>query len=211
MRSRRSPLLPWGPGISLVSDCAGQGSVPQALAHLGIQVRVAVATELDPNKRALLKVVHESIGCKVDRMMADVHEHLEFLRGCKASSWSTPDIFEAGYPCQSFTRSGLKKGIEDCRGQVWLAGLENISRTQARAFVLEQVPDIESDIKFRPMFLRSLDVLRAAGYQVDYKIMETSRNGLPQHRRRLYVLGVRTDVKMILGSTDWYSVAVLRI
>ena len=42
------------------------------LGHLGLQVRVSLATEVDPSKRALLKVMHESIGCQVDRVMTDV-------------------------------------------------------------------------------------------------------------------------------------------
>ena len=130
------------------------------------------------------------------------HDHLKLIRESKTCPSPVPDVFEAGYPCQSFTKSGLQKGVADERGQVFLAGLETIMRTQSRCFVLEQVPDIALDPKFRPMFLRCLDVLRASGYLVEYKIMETLKNGLPQHRERVYVVGVRTDVDMLLSSTD---------
>ena len=72
---RRTPPPTRAPNgeVSLVSDCSGQGSFPQALGHLGLKVHLMICTELDPNKRDLLKIVHQLTGCCVDKVLADVY------------------------------------------------------------------------------------------------------------------------------------------
>ena len=84
----RAPIKERAPGklVTLVSDCAGQGSFPQALSHLGLKVHVLIATELDPAKRELLHAVHAATGCRVDKVLESVPS------GCKRLCRPRPEF-----------------------------------------------------------------------------------------------------------------------
>ena len=96
-------------------------------------------------------------------------------------------------------KSGLQRGVADERGQVFLDGMEVIVRRQSRSFMPQQVGDLAEDVRFRPIFEKCLAVLREEGYPVQYRMMCSHLQRLPQNRRRVYILGVRTDQPMLLA------------
>ena len=68
-RRRDLPPRPASCEVTVCSDCAGQGATAQALAHLGLATTYVLATEIDPAKRQLLQVVHQTTGCGVGKVL----------------------------------------------------------------------------------------------------------------------------------------------
>ena len=111
------------------------------------------------------------------------------------------DLMAAGPPCQPFSRAGRSKirslvdlGLRDSvdmRKELWRAFLDVVERARPRAVLMENVPDMalaDDTIVLRAM----IDRLENAGYAVDARIVESWVYGVPQHRQRLIVVGVRT-------------------
>ena len=63
-----------------------------------------------------------------------------------------------------------------------------------QAFVLENVVGL-LDAKFRPVYHAIVNALELANYEVMSAVLDTSEHGLPQARRRLYIVGLRRDAK----------------
>ncbi len=113
------------------------------------------------------------------------------------------DLIAAGPPCQPFSRAGRSKirslvnlGIRDSvdvRKELWRAFLDVVERVRPRAVLMENVPDMA--LADDMIVLRAIiDRLENSGYEVDARIVESWVHGVPQHRQRLIVVGVRTGV-----------------
>ncbi|MFI3242525.1 MAG: DNA cytosine methyltransferase [Alphaproteobacteria bacterium] len=102
------------------------------------------------------------------------------------------DVLCAGFPCQPFSQAGFKKGFEDTRGTLFFDILRIMSYHKPKAFFLENVRHLENhdDGKTFQVVINSLKEL---GYSFFYKVIRASDYGLPQHRPRLYMVGVLND------------------
>lgn len=71
---KQKPLRPRQAGgpVVIASDCSGQGTSLQALAHLGLEAFVDVSTEADPCKRRLLGILHGCLRCRVKHNLKTV-------------------------------------------------------------------------------------------------------------------------------------------
>ncbi len=103
------------------------------------------------------------------------------------------DIMIAGFPCQSFSIVGQRKGLEDLRGQV-IYGLVKIMRAKnIKYFILENVKGLVNHNKGQTINI-ILEELDAAGYQVEWKVLDSQFYGVPQMRERVYFVGIRKDL-----------------
>lgn len=100
---------------------------------------------------------------------------------------SNPDVLIAGCPCQSFSVAGLRKGLADPRGNLTLAFLAVIERFAPRWVLYENVPGILSDKT--GAFGAFLGGLVELGYGIAYRILDAQHWGVPQRRRRVFVVG----------------------
>lgn len=96
----------------------------------------------------------------------------------------------AGFPCQSFSIVGQRKGFEDERGQV-IFGIEKILREcDVKYFILENVKGLvnhEGGKTYR--FI--IGMLENAGYDVYSKVISSTECGVPQIRERVYFVGIK--------------------
>lgn len=127
----------------------------------------------------------------------------EVVRKAIGGSSHFAGVFHGGPPCQPFSvaanqrfaRNGQKFkriGFDDSRrgtllfDYVWL-----ISQFKPRAFLLENVPGL-GDVDGGVQLAAAMRQLRAAGYTVaSPKVINCSDHGVPQDRKRLFILGVR--------------------
>ena len=110
------------------------------------------------------------------------------------------DVLVGGTPCQSFSVAGLRKGLADPRGNLCLTYLAIAARFCPRWLVWENVPGVLSSGRGRD-FGSFLGALAKLGYGFAYRILDAQYCGVPQRRRRVFVVGH-------LG--DWrHSAAVL--
>lgn len=103
------------------------------------------------------------------------------------------DIVLAGFPCQSFSIVGKRKGFEDSRAQIMYYLAEIINNKQPKAFLLENVKGLVH-IQRGAVLERILELLKRCGYQVFYTVLNSLYYGVPQSRERVYFVGIRNDL-----------------
>lgn len=110
------------------------------------------------------------------------------------------DVLVGGTPCQSFSHAGLRGGLDDPRGQLMLSFIEVADRYRPRWVVWENVAGCLSSNKGRD-FGTFLGLLSELGYGFAYRVLDAKYFGVPQQRRRVFVVGYLGDYR--------YSGAVL--
>jgi DNA (cytosine-5)-methyltransferase 1 len=109
------------------------------------------------------------------------------------------DLLVGGTPCQSFSVAGLRKGMDDPRGNLALVYLGIADKFKPKWIVWENVPGVLSSKGGRD-FGAFLGALGELGYGFAYRVLDAQHFGVPQRRRRVFVVGC-------LG--DWRSAAAV--
>lgn len=125
----------------------------------------------------------------------------------------TADVVVGGSPCQSFSVAGKRIGLDDPRGNLALVYIRVVRRSRARWMVYENVPGLLSSGKGDDFaaFLSALtgwDIPAPDGpwknsgiipqrtaddYGIAYRILDAQYSGVPQRRRRVFVVGCLGD------------------
>lgn len=98
------------------------------------------------------------------------------------------DVLVGGTPCQSFSVAGLRGGMADPRGNLALVYLALADRYRPRWIVWENVPGVLSSSGGRD-FGAFLGGLGELGYGWAYRVLDAQYFGVPQRRRRVFVVG----------------------
>ena len=121
------------------------------------------------------------------------------------------NVLLAGFPCQSFSQAGLKKGFCDTRGTMFFEIQRILSTLRPDAFLLENVKQLKGHNKGQTLKV-ILDTLRGAeshaipqdvplseearaalgdklNYWVDFKVLRAADFGCPQNRERIFIVG----------------------
>jgi DNA (cytosine-5)-methyltransferase 1 len=118
----------------------------------------------------------------------------------KFKEWNndkTIDLLVGGTPCQSFSVAGLRQGLSDPRGNLMLTYLAMAEQLKPKWLVWENVPGVLSSNRGRD-FATFLTAMGKIGYGFAYRVLDAQYFGVPQRRRRVFVVGC-------LG--DWRSAA----
>jgi len=102
------------------------------------------------------------------------------------------DLLVGGTPCQSFSIAGVRKGLDDPRGNLALRFLQLAGAIRARWVAWENVPGILSSGGGRD-FGTFLGAVGQLGYGWAYRILDAQYFGVPQRRRRVFVVGYLGD------------------
>jgi len=105
---------------------------------------------------------------------------------------SNVDVFVGGTPCQSFSVAGLRKGLDDPRGNLMLTYLAIAKQYRPRWLVWENVPGILSSADGRD-FGSFLGGLAICGYGFAYRVLDAQYFGVAQRRKRVFVVGYLGD------------------
>ena len=105
-----------------------------------------------------------------------------------ASDYGTIDLLVGGTPCQSFSVAGLRKGLDDERGNLALEYLKLAQRKRPAWLVWENVPGVLSSSGGRD-FGAFLGGLGELGYGFAYRVLDAQYFGVAQRRRRVFVVG----------------------
>ena len=98
------------------------------------------------------------------------------------------DLLVGGTPCQSFSVAGLRKGLEDPRGNLMLTYCGILDKFRPKWFIWENVPGVLSSNGGRD-FGSFLGALGELGYGWSYRVLDAQYFGVPQRRRRVFVVG----------------------
>ncbi|MCK4918217.1 MAG: DNA cytosine methyltransferase [Candidatus Pacebacteria bacterium] len=104
------------------------------------------------------------------------------------------DVLVAGFPCQPFSSIGKREGfMHTTQGTLFYDVLRIINHKKNKAFLLENVPGLLTHDNGNT-FKIILDSLKEAGYKVFSKVLDASNFGVPQKRKRIYIVGFRKDL-----------------
>lgn len=104
------------------------------------------------------------------------------------------DILLAGFPCQPFSIAGKGLGFADTRGTLFFNIEAIIGEKRPKAFLLENVKRLISHDGGNT-FKVIIDNLKALGYTVYCKVLNSLDFGVPQKRERIYIVGFKDDLR----------------
>lgn len=109
------------------------------------------------------------------------------------------DVLLAGFPCQPFSSAGKGLGFVDTRGTLFFDIERILLDKKPKAFILENVEGLvlHDRIDRSKSIGRTLETilehLRALGYAVSWQVLDASEYGLPQKRKRIYIVGLMSS------------------
>jgi DNA (cytosine-5)-methyltransferase 1 len=169
--------------IKYLSVCSGIEAATVAWHHMGWE---AVGfSEIEKFPSEVLKHHYPTV-----TNFGDMTKYKEWNLG-------TIELLVGGTPCQSFSVAGLRKGLEDPRGNLMLTYCGLLDKFKPKWFVWENVPGVLSSSGGRD-FGSFLGAVAELGYGWAYRVLDAQYFGVAQRRRRVFVVGC-------LG--DWESAA----
>lgn len=111
------------------------------------------------------------------------------------------DVILGGFPCQSFSLSGKRKGLSDPRGILYRQMIKVIMRYMPKMFIAENVDGIRNSRKNQEgvnvdetALNTILHDFEKVGYNVQYHVLLAANYGVPQMRKRVIIEGIRKDL-----------------
>lgn len=191
---KRSRTLPQsrqsGPiTVRVVTECSGLEPLPYVLEKLEVRFKMMSACDVSPACRRLMRQCHSGDAAP-QRILRDILER-------DACDLPDHDLYIAGFPCQPYSVMGKNRGHLDPRGgRIVKQVIRALAAKQPKAFILENVKGLIG-IKHKAFFDVLVNHLRGTGcfgYHVSWRVFDTAQYGIPQHRERVYIVGVRKDV-----------------
>ena len=116
------------------------------------------------------------------------YEDIRFLDGDQYKN--KVDLLVGGSPCQSFSIIGKRAGLDDVRGTLFHDYARLIKQIEPKVFIYENVPGMLVHDHGRTWDVIK-SVFESLGYKVYYSILNAKNYGIPQDRKRLFVVGFK--------------------
>lgn len=171
--------------MKFIDICSGIGGFRSALEKHGHEC-MAFA-EIDKFAKQSYKAIYDTENEEeLDDITSVTDEHFRLYRG-------QVDIITGGFPCQTFSIAGNRRGFEDTRGTIFFHIARAIKEIQPSYVLLENVKGLLSHDKGRTYgtIVQALDEL---GYFIEWGLFNSKYWGVPQNRERVYILVTRKDV-----------------
>ena len=181
--------------IKVGTDFSGIGSPEAALKRLNIPHHNVFACDIDKYARQSFLELNSPDLFYDDITTRDYKEVPQL------------DLYVAGFPCQSFSIAGQRKGFNETRGTLFFNVAEFIKVNQPECFILENVKGLLSHDNGKT-YQTITDVLTngggtlngqmgmdtiddGLGYHVYTKVLNTKDYGIPQNRERIFIVGFK--------------------
>ncbi|MEQ1546739.1 DNA cytosine methyltransferase [Methyloglobulus sp.] len=110
------------------------------------------------------------------------------------------DFMLAGFPCQSFSYAGKRRGFGETRGTLFFEVERLLTKYKPKGFLLENVRGLTTHDQGRT-FETIIQSLKNIGYSVDHFLLNSSNFDVPQNRVRIYIVGIlNAPINMTLQS-----------
>ena len=163
---------------NFIELCAGCGGLSTGLIKAGFSP--ILLNDMDKNCCLTLKINHKDIPIiQNDFTKINYDEYINKI-----------DLLSAGCPCQSFSQSGKRKGLDDERGMLIFKFIEIVNLIKPKMFMIENVKGLLNHNK-GDTFKKILDKINNENtYQIYYKCLDASKYEVPQKRERLFIIGL---------------------
>ena len=168
---------------------AGIGGVrkgfEQACADKGLKAQCVFTSEIKPHAIEVLKQNHPDEYIHGDITQVNENEIPDF------------DVLLGGFPCQAFSAAGKRLGFEDTRGTLFFDVARILKAKKPLGFVLENVEGLVNHDKrnandpYGHTLAVILATLEELGYRVSWRVLNASDFGVPQDRKRIYIVGAK--------------------
>lgn len=105
------------------------------------------------------------------------------------------EIVAGGFPCQSFSHAGYRRGLEDTRGTLFFEFVRCLREVQPKIAIAENVKGLLTHNKGETLQIM-LDVLEDLGYHTEYQVVRAQFLDVPQKRERLFIIATRKDLNL---------------
>lgn len=104
------------------------------------------------------------------------------------------DLLTGGVPCQSFSQAGLRKGLDDPRGDLMMKFVEILNQVEPKLFMIENVKGLltHDDGNTINKIIESLN--KNNRYNISYQCLDASKYNVPQKRERVFIVGVLKSI-----------------
>ena len=158
-----------------------------ACEERGIETKCVFTSEIKPHAIDILTQNHPT---------ETIHGHITQIEACDIPDF---DVLLGGFPCQAFSAAGKRLGFEDTRGTLFFDVARIIKEKQPKGFILENVEGLVNHDRVNPKdpIGRTLQTILTTltddlGYHVSWKVLNAKDFGVPQDRKRIYIVGSRT-------------------
>lgn len=166
--------------IRFIDLFAGIGGIrtglSQAMQEAGYIPRCIMTSEIKPYA---IKVLQENY--EHDNIVGDITQ-------VDASSIPDFDILCAGFPCQAFSSAGKRQGFADTRGTLFFEVERILREKKPKGFILENVEGLVNHDGGKTLKVITTKLLDL-GYIINYKVLNSADFGVPQERKRIYIVG----------------------
>lgn len=172
--------------LRIIDLFAGLGGIrlgfQQAMEELGLETQCVFASEIKPYAIQAYRGFYGDEEVYGDITLADTKRDIPDF-----------DYLLAGFPCQPFSSAGNRNGFADTRGTLFFE-IERIlrdkieSKSPAKGFLLENVEGLVTHNNGNTL-KTIVTHLENLGYQVSYRLLDSKEFGLPQSRKRVYIVG----------------------
>lgn len=138
--------------------------------------------EIDKFARASYEAMHDTTGewTRTDITKVTDDEWKEL--------YETVDILTGGFPCQSFSIAGKRRGFSDTRGTMFFEIARAAKQIKPQILLLENVKGLLSHAEGQT-FGRILETLDELGYDAEWQVLNSKDFGVPQNRERVFIVG----------------------
>lgn len=190
--------------IKFIDLFAGLGGIrlgfENAFKNLGFETECVMTSEIKPYA---IKTLKHNFG--QDFLAGDIFDiRNEFIPEF--------DFLLGGFPCQPFSASGKRQGFVDTRGTLFFE-IERILRDKKpHGFILENVEGlVKHDLEFKTDTIgRTLSTIldkleNELGYNVSWKVFDSLEFGLPQSRKRIFIVGTKNETIDLSGNEPKFN------
>ena len=179
-----TPLTP----ATFIEVCAGCGGLSSGLINSGFTPILLN----DNNSDCCKTLKHNHQDANVVCASMDKIDYSQFI--------GKVDLLTGGVPCQSFSQAGLRKGLDDPRGDLMIKFIEILNLIKPKIFMIENVKGLLTHDGGKTIEKIIGTLNKSDLYNISYKCLDASKYDVPQKRERVFIVGV---IKSITRSFEF--------
>jgi DNA (cytosine-5)-methyltransferase 1 len=167
---------------TFIEVCAGGGGLSSGLIKSGFTPLLLNDNNSDCCKTLKYNHPHANVICgSMDKI--DYSQYVDKV-----------DLLTGGVPCQSFSQAGLRKGLDDPRGDLMMKFIEILNFIKPKIFMIENVKGLLTHDQGKTI-QKIIETLNQNNlYNISYKCLDASKYDVPQKRERVFIVGVLKEI-----------------
>ena len=169
--------------LSVASLFCGAGGLDLGFKERGFDL--VYASDTDPSAVDCYARNLDERACVRDVQSPEFAAELSMLGGC--------DVLLGGFPCQGFSKAGPKR-LDDERNPLYLQMRKAVAIIRPTVFIAENVDGLSQNYS-GAYLAKVLADFGSLNYSVEHRVLDAAAFGLPQHRRRIFFVGLKNGIR----------------